>query len=543
MLDFMLKLKLVKIENLNKGQLSMEKTLQNKAKKRNEEKLTSKPIVGKDLLEFFSYSMYLDPLNLYREYIQNSVDSIDQAISSSLLPDRESGKIEISLNTETRQVSIRDNGAGLENSLFISQLTSFGNSTKRGTSARGFRGIGRLSGIGFCQELVFRSRSSNDEPILELSWDCIKLKQLIADKSFKGDLTDIVKEVAKSSESEQSEPLENFFEVVIKKPRRIGRDVLLNETKIREYLAQVAPVPFVDDFSFKTEIENLLKKGKFELPEYRIFLNDSQIYRPYSDNINYSQVKCGSIENIEKVQIRPRENEKSNSNFSAVGWIAHHDYQGAIPKSTGIRGLRARVGNMQIGEDNLFVNIFPEERFNSWCIGEIHILDQRIRPNGRRDAFELSPHYINLENQLIPPCATINKLCRSMSHIRNQIIRIENECDLIENSLAILKKHLLSKHCQEKTIKDLSQSVDSLILNLKSSNVQGDSRIKLENKLQMLEQELAEINKNKSRKKIFNENEEITRNFIDIIYENSENKQSALNLIEKVVSSFESKLF
>ena len=35
--------------------------------------------VGKDILELLSVSMYVEPLTMYREYIQNSTDSIDEA--------------------------------------------------------------------------------------------------------------------------------------------------------------------------------------------------------------------------------------------------------------------------------------------------------------------------------------------------------------------------------------------------------------------------------------------------------------------------------
>ncbi len=36
-------------------------------------------VVGKDILELLSSAMYVDPLTIYREYIQNAADAIDQA--------------------------------------------------------------------------------------------------------------------------------------------------------------------------------------------------------------------------------------------------------------------------------------------------------------------------------------------------------------------------------------------------------------------------------------------------------------------------------
>ena len=41
-------------------------------------------IVGKDLLELLSSTMYVDPLTIYREFIQNATDAIDKADEEGL---------------------------------------------------------------------------------------------------------------------------------------------------------------------------------------------------------------------------------------------------------------------------------------------------------------------------------------------------------------------------------------------------------------------------------------------------------------------------
>ena len=42
-------------------------------------------IIGKDILELLSSAMYVNPLTIYREYLQNSADSIDEGIKEGLL--------------------------------------------------------------------------------------------------------------------------------------------------------------------------------------------------------------------------------------------------------------------------------------------------------------------------------------------------------------------------------------------------------------------------------------------------------------------------
>jgi hypothetical protein len=110
----------------------------------------------------------------------------------------------------------------------------------------------------------------------------------------------------------------------------------------------------------------------------------------------------------------------SNGDQDAVGWILHHEYLGAIGEHLGIKGLRLRVGNIQIGDANTLQGIFPEPRFNSWAIAEIHVLNPRLVPNGRRDDFEQNTHYTNLITHIVPKAKAIAKACRASSADRAQ---------------------------------------------------------------------------------------------------------------------------
>jgi hypothetical protein len=49
-----------------------------------------------------------------------------------------------------------------------------------------------------------------------------------------------------------------------------------------------------------------------------------------------------------------------------------------------------RCGNIQVGDDRMFEELFPEARFNGWSVGELHVIDPRIIPNGRRDLRRLA---------------------------------------------------------------------------------------------------------------------------------------------------------
>src|SRR4051812_39826151 len=98
--------------------------------------------VGKDVIEILTSGMYVSPLSIYREYVQNSADAIDQAKSAGAMA---AGRVSLSFDHPTRSVTIRDDGSGIPSDKAVDVLLAVGGSRKRGTRARGFRGVGRLS--------------------------------------------------------------------------------------------------------------------------------------------------------------------------------------------------------------------------------------------------------------------------------------------------------------------------------------------------------------------------------------------------------------
>ena len=68
--------------------------------------------VGKYTLESLTTGMYSDPKIVYREYIQNSVDSLESAVSNNIL-EPQGMRIDIIINAEESTISIRDNGMGI----------------------------------------------------------------------------------------------------------------------------------------------------------------------------------------------------------------------------------------------------------------------------------------------------------------------------------------------------------------------------------------------------------------------------------------------
>src|SRR5687768_17212985 len=74
---------------------------------------TQEIVVGKDVLELLSTSMYVEPLTIYREYTQNAADAIDQAREQGLLGSSVPGRLDITIDAASRSIRIRDNGTGI----------------------------------------------------------------------------------------------------------------------------------------------------------------------------------------------------------------------------------------------------------------------------------------------------------------------------------------------------------------------------------------------------------------------------------------------
>jgi molecular chaperone HtpG len=367
-------------------------------------------VIGKDILELLSSSMYLDPLTIYREYVQNSADAIEEQSSQP-------GTVSIFLDPTFRTIRIRDNGGGVPAAEFVKRLTSFGASKKRGTAARGFRGVGRLAGLGYCRELVFRSLGSSERTVRELVWDCRAIRALIQNKEAI-DLATVVQKVVAERELPPEGDASPFFEVELRGVVRHRNDQLLNAVAVQDYLSQVAPVPFHPGFSFGKAISATLAPH-VRLGELDIRVNGGEpIYRPHRDSFQVSGGLTDKFADIEWLEVP----SVDGTELAAVSWFLHHGYTGALPNLTLVKGVRLRTGNVQVGDGNLLEELFVEPRFNSWSVGEIHVLDRRIVPNGRRDHFEQNTHFANVLNKVALVAREISRRCRQGS-IERQWLR------------------------------------------------------------------------------------------------------------------------
>ena len=383
-------------------------------------------------MSLVTVGMHTSPLVIYREYIQNAVDSI--AASGAT----EDGRVEISIDPGDMRVIIRDNGPGLSHEQSLQELVSIANSHKCRGIDRGFRGIGRLSGLAFGDSVAFFTRQRPEEPVTCIYWDGISLRKRVAE-GFP--IEKVISECVRVETVSGDKYPERFFQVEINNIARFAAGSILNSEAVRDYIGEVCPVPFASDFQYAKCVSNLFEEGQNPLT-LDVFLNgeETPITRRHGDGIFFSEGYRDRFTDLEKVAIPTLEGNRN----AAIGWIAHSFYHGALPKKLGIRCARARDGNIQVGDETLFDHLFTESRFNRWCVAEIHILDPRIVPNGRRDYFEPGPHTRNLENHLGVVFRKIERRCRDASGKRNKIRRFQSFLDDTEATCELAKSGYLT---------------------------------------------------------------------------------------------------
>jgi hypothetical protein len=381
--------------------------------------LTEPVIVGKDVFELFAGAMYAEPLSIFREYVQNAADALDEARKQGLSRPGPND-VEIWFDHAERSVRIRDLGIGVPAAQFVNRLTSIGGSRKRGTTARGFRGIGRLSGLGYCQELVFRSRAAGDGKVKEMVWDGRALRDRLRNADYDGSLSELVKEVATVCDIPGAEYPPHFFEVEMRKMLRVKNDILLNEESVRSYLSQVAPVPFSPDFKLGRKIQTWLSERTQSQP-VSVVLHDGKgpIFHRVTNSFPVSPKVFDEFKDVTF-----QEYVDSNGEPLAFGWTLEHSYSGAISRKLGLGGIRLRKGDVQVGDEQLLSFAFPEARFTQWVVGDIHVAHPRIVPNGRRDDFEHSPALAELHEHLRDLARTLTGSIRERSDQRAKLKKV-----------------------------------------------------------------------------------------------------------------------
>ena len=374
--------------------------------------------VGKYTLESLTTGMYSDPKIVYREYIQNSVDSLEHAVSLGML-EQQGMRIDIIVNADESYISIKDNGTGISAAEAAQTLMNVGSSKKRNANNRGFRGIGRLGGMSYCNTLVFTTSAENEKVKTVVSFDCKKLRHLLVPGEYE--------DMSLSAVLEEITTIETFPEkeekhyLCVEMVDVNGFSDLLDIDAARSYISQVAPLPYQSrHFIYTSQLKSYLSDNGYVVEEFPIFVGENEsdlepVYKPNKSRFRSDRGK----RTVDEISSMKYFDITVDGELYALGWYGNCGWYGFLSEKE-ISGFRVRKGNILIGDSHTMNAIFKEARFNGWTQGEIFIVTDKLIPNARRDDFEQNDAYYKFMEALSNSVGTeIARTIREASLTRN----------------------------------------------------------------------------------------------------------------------------
>ena len=374
--------------------------------------------VGKYTLESLTTGMYSDPKIVYREYIQNSVDSLEHAVSLGML-EQQGMRIDIIVNADESYISIKDNGTGISAAEAAQTLMNVGSSKKRNANNRGFRGIGRLGGMSYCNTLVFTTSAENEKVKTVVSFDCKKLRHLLVPGEYE--------DMSLSAVLEEITTIETFPEkeekhyLCVEMVDVNGFSDLLDIDAARSYISQVAPLPYQSrHFIYTSQLKSYLSDNGYVVEEFPIFVGENEsdlepVYKPNKSRFRSDRGK----RTVDEISSMKYFDVTVDGELYALGWYGNCGWYGFLSEKE-ISGFRVRKGNILIGDSHTMNAIFKEARFNGWTQGEIFIVTDKLIPNARRDDFEQNDAYYKFMEALSNSVGTeIARTIREASLSRN----------------------------------------------------------------------------------------------------------------------------
>lgn len=347
--------------------------------------------MGLRLLETLTSALYEDPIVFFREYVQNSADAYVRS------PVNGEFKITIEIDREKRCISFHDNGNGIERKDFLNKMTSIGKSDKSNAVDQiGFRGIGRLSAMPFCDRLVFKNKISGEKTIQEFSWNGRQYNSLLA-KSESDDLVQVINDITDMKEMPYpGNPNDHYFAVLVESYSDEISD-MIDSADFEARLCKLLPLKYSPSFSAQNEIHNRYRRfmgSDLQKFEFDVYLGDTPLYKPYTqDHILESDIVFWELSFDKESSDLPREN-------IGLLWFTFNRKVSSNHKATP-RGIYVRSKNMLLGNEyaiadavtkgsGKYVATYREltQTLNG-VYGELLIDTARLSDNARRDWFRI----------------------------------------------------------------------------------------------------------------------------------------------------------
>lgn len=397
------------------------------------------PVIGIDLLKMLMLQLYSNPRCIYREYIQNALDSINEAVHFGILAEEKDGRVSISITKN--DICIEDNGTGIRSDRAVKILTDIANSVKNGVDTAGQFGVGRLSGGGYCEILEFETTYTGEAVSTIVSLDTVALRELI-EKNHNDMSAEDAMRIICTTRTIPAKPEEHRFIVRLKNVIN-SREILLDIEEIKSYITEYAPIDY--SVLFNSLINNspqieYVKRHK-KIDKIRVSLNEySDIEKGYGVKI------VGTDDPIEKIRYFELPMHPKYGSLG-WGWYAVTEFSVQINEEKDkFAGIRLRKHNISL-DKNILNSCFKEPRGNKYFYGEIFITNDNIVPDSGRQGLaageeaealvsEIRRYFTNVLHNVY---RRANNLKKSLDHMREVVEKLNNPT-MVEAVLPLTKK-------------------------------------------------------------------------------------------------------
>lgn len=367
--------------------------------------MNNKSGVGASIMNVITESLYDKPIVVFREYVQNSVDSFLSAEKKC-----KDKKFCNHIWTDDNNLYFLDNGTGIKSEDFLFKMQNIALSSKDKTANIGYKGIGRLSGISYCEKLRFINIIDYNQGIFqEYDIDCIKYNKIQKlDDYNEMDFVDLINEIGTLR---QNVPVDEIcsiigknniifeqqvtgFLVIMEKITAVLR-IIIDESRFEENLCWLLPVPFLDELTSSNEETDELFNAISTTPafedseaiparSFNIFLNEKPLYRP----LKLSMLRTYTC--------------RSNFEKYAVCVHAFSNEKIELDKKNPFSGIRVYIDNMLLCDEGELIPMLQQYGFTKHGVYEIiqavrgigamiYIVDKvNIAANARRTFIELT---------------------------------------------------------------------------------------------------------------------------------------------------------
>lgn len=340
-------------------------------------------IIGVNILEILTTGMYRDSRVIFREYIQNSCDQINRAVKSGLFSTIDDGEVKLWIDEKMRSVSIEDNATGIPAAEFRQTLYSIGKSPKTLGDDIGFRGIGHWCGLGYCKTLIFTSKASGEPEESVMTCNAEQMRKMMEEhNTHKASYTvdDVLSASVVFSKNPVKDKGTHYFKVeMLEIPDLYAELYTLQE--IKGYLSFVAPVEYDIPWRFKAQIHLHAQTIGHPIQEYKVMVQEEPVRKKYKPSFTTSKGE----DTITDVDFKDFKDE--DGNVMAWLWFGISRFQGVLKQENQMRGIRLRMQNIQLGNDDALQKLFKEDRGQHYFVGEVFAISKNLIPNSQRDYF------------------------------------------------------------------------------------------------------------------------------------------------------------